>query len=699
MKFSNNQLIQYLTKNNSNSVYLNSLNISELSLTYSFDKIEFLSLKHNCIKYIYFLQCLPNLFSLDLSDNPIENYDILHSYNSYGYFAITPPKSYMEKQILSIKKLNVVIANIPIKDENIKSLFIENNPNIMIFNNMFLSFSYKISLLNKESRNKDCNNLDSFSQGNSDFSTLFLSSNGKKNKHSVLYKNIQNKDNNKGQINSILLKEKFRPTNLFNKNNKVIKLISQIELYNENALNIYQLCNKGNLWNNEEYLALERNNLILISNYYQYYLSFSKTNNNVLSFFIVSHIYSQLVILSILSLYLLGVISKEFCHLFLFSIYKDKIATEEKDDIINKNIDILLNYEIIYIICFYFEIYNLFEENCKKAKNANSMIDQTCIDQKDNVSLIKIINSLKEVIYHRNEADKLFNGRQQISVKTKLIYIKITNFLYKLNMINEISSIVQFIDDYIIYHKYLNLFAKNNSKDLELFLEIKTILFTYIHKDESFCDYVFNNNQYKNLLNKYYYNTEEYLKNTRSNNVLLYTTKRCNFSLYDKIRNRNHLSAIFTGKDKKDIKQFDKINTSLLNNIKIQKEKSSMNNSSIHNEEDEDYLNFQLKAKNYLSKEKFKMINKEKTMYQKIYLSHSMEDIFKNHKPVFPYRQPKLLLNQRPRKKINNYSNGDIELKGLLTCTKKTFCDMKLFDRRLLNRLSMNINSTNGSVV
>ena len=249
MKFSNNQLIQYLTKNNSNSVYLNSLNISELSLTYSFDKIEFLSLKHNCIKYISFLQCLPNLFSLDLSDNPIENYDILHSYNSYGYFAITPPKSYMEKQILSIKKLNVVIANIPIKDENIKSLFIENNPNIMIFNNMFLSFSYKISLLNKESRNKDCNNLDSFSQGNSDFSTFFLSSNGKKNKHSVLYKNIQNKDNNKGQINSILLKEKFRPTNLFNKNNKVIKLISQIELYNENALNIYQLCNKGNLWN------------------------------------------------------------------------------------------------------------------------------------------------------------------------------------------------------------------------------------------------------------------------------------------------------------------------------------------------------------------------------------------------------------------------------------------------------------------
>ena len=65
----------------------------------------------NCIKSINFLQCLPNLFSLDLSDNPIENYDILHSYNSYGYFAITPPKSYMEKQILSIKKLNVVYLN------------------------------------------------------------------------------------------------------------------------------------------------------------------------------------------------------------------------------------------------------------------------------------------------------------------------------------------------------------------------------------------------------------------------------------------------------------------------------------------------------------------------------------------------------------------------------------------------------------
>ena len=698
MKFSNNQLIQYLTKNNSNSVYLNSLNISELSLTYSFDKIEFLSLKHNCIKSINFLQCLPNLFSLDLSDNPIENYDILHSYNSYGYFAITPPENYMEKQILSIKKLNAVIADIPIKDENIKSLFIENNPNIMIFNNMFLSFSYKISLLNKDSRNKDLNNFDSFSQGNSDFSTLFLSSNGKKNRHSVLYKNIKNIEN-KGQINSALLKEKFRPTNLFNKNNKIINLISQLELYNENAFNIYQLCNKGNLWNNEEYLTLERNNLILISNYYQYHLSFSKDRNNVFSFFKVSHIYSQLLILSILSLYLLGVISKEFCHIFLFNIYKDKIASEEKDDSINKNIDILLNDEMIYTICFYFEIYNLFSENCKKAKNANSIIDQTCINQKENVNLSKIIYSLKEVINHRKEADKLFNDRQQISVKTKMIYIKITNFLYKLNMINEIASIVQLIDDYIIYHKYLNLFAKKNSKDIELFLEIKTILFTYIHKDESFCDYVFNNHQYKNLLNKYYYNTEEYLKNTRSNNVLLYTTKRCNFSLYDKIRNRNYLSAIFSGKDKQAIKQFDKINTALLKNIKIQKERC-INNSSIHNEEDEDYLNFKLKAKNnILSKETFKMINKEKTMYQKIYLSHSMEDIFKNHKPVFPYRQPKLLLNQRPRKKMNNYSNNeDIKLKGLLTCTKKTFSDMKLFDRRLLNRLSVNINSTNDSV-
>ena len=697
MKFSNNQLIQYLTKNNSNSVYLNSLNISELSLTYSFYKIEFLSLKHNCIKSINFLQCLPNLFSLDLSDNPIENYDILHSYNSYGYFAITPPEHYMEKQILSIKKLNAVIADIPIKDENIKSLFIENNPNIMIFNNMFLSFSYKISLLNKDSRNKDLNNFDSFSQGNSDFSTLFLSSNGKKNRHSVLYKNIKNKEN-KEQINSALLKEKFRPTNLFNKNNKIINLISQLELYNENAFNIYQLCNKGNLWNNEEYLTLERNNLILISNYYQYHLSFSKDKNNVFSFFKVAHIYSQLLILSILSLYLLGVISKEFCHIFLFNIYKDKIASEEKDDCINKNIELLLNDEMIYILCFYFEIYNLFSENCKKAKNANSIIDQTCINQKENVNLSKIIYSLKEVINHRKEADKLFNDRQQISVKTKMIYIKITNFLYKLNMINEITSIVQLIDDYIIYHKYLNLFAKKNSKDIELFLEIKTILFTYIHKDESFCDYVFNNHQYKNLLNKYYYNTEEYLKNTRSNNVLLYTTKRCNFSLYDKIRNRNYLSAIFSGKDKQAIKQFDKINTALLKNIKIQKERC-INNSSIHNEEDEDYLNLKLKAKNkILSKETFKMINKEKTMYQKIYLSHSMEDIFKNHKPVFPYRQPKLLLIQRPRKKINNYSNEDIKLKGLLTCTKKSFSDMKLFDRRLLNRLSVNINSTNDSV-
>lgn len=121
-------------KQNQKCVNLSSLNIVSLNIANIWENIEYLSLSQNCIKSITFLQKFPNLFYLNLSNNPIESYEIFNKFNSFGYLSLTPPESFLEKQILTIKKINCVILNLPIKNEETKNKFISNNPNILIFN-------------------------------------------------------------------------------------------------------------------------------------------------------------------------------------------------------------------------------------------------------------------------------------------------------------------------------------------------------------------------------------------------------------------------------------------------------------------------------------------------------------------------------------------------------------------------------------
>ena len=114
--------------------------------------IEYLSLKSCRIKNISFLSALPSIYYLDISDNPIQSFIPFEHTTTFGYLSLTAPEGYLEKQILSIRRLCVCILDLPIRDESIMQKFMLNNPNVCVFNNDLIHFGMKIDLYIKYKR-------------------------------------------------------------------------------------------------------------------------------------------------------------------------------------------------------------------------------------------------------------------------------------------------------------------------------------------------------------------------------------------------------------------------------------------------------------------------------------------------------------------------------------------------------------------
>ena len=114
-----------------------------------------------------------------------------------------------------------------------------------------------------------------------------------------------------------------------------------------------------------------------------------------------------------------------------------------------------------------------FIKNCEKFNDINPTLTYNSQIKRANVELYSLINHISEITEHKKNTEKLFNFNQQI--ETNFIYSHIINFLKNVNVYQEIISIVQFINDYLIYNKYENDLALNYSKDLELFQEVKNL--------------------------------------------------------------------------------------------------------------------------------------------------------------------------------------------------------------------------------
>ena len=151
-----------------------------------------------------FLQKFPNLFYLNLSNNPIESYEIFNKFNSFGYLSLTPPESFLEKKILTIKKINCVILNLPIKNEETKNKFISNNPNILIFNAHYMNFESKLQIMKEELNLNIDRKSNILNKNEKVLSLIFLSA----KKEEVTQENEQ-KTSQHNQNEEEILKDKF----------------------------------------------------------------------------------------------------------------------------------------------------------------------------------------------------------------------------------------------------------------------------------------------------------------------------------------------------------------------------------------------------------------------------------------------------------------------------------------------------------
>ena len=174
-------------------------------------QIEYLSLRNSLIKNIDFIINMPNLFYLDLYQNPIEIYTPLLTSNTFGYFSFSPPLNYFEQKILTIEKLNVIFLMADIKDQNIQKNFLQKNPNIMVLNNQIIDFEYKIKLYSMNLRAKN-------DERNSFIINNALNDNKDKNEKIELILNINN-----SKLDS-LLNNKFKVKNKEGcTNNKILE--------------------------------------------------------------------------------------------------------------------------------------------------------------------------------------------------------------------------------------------------------------------------------------------------------------------------------------------------------------------------------------------------------------------------------------------------------------------------------------------
>ena len=135
---------------NYHCLILNSLNISILKYTPltqylkdCLDKIQYISLKDNHIRSLHFIKHLPNLYYLDISDNPLDEIDSLNYKNIFGYLKLSLER-YSEKKILDIYGLYCGIFELKLNDESLLTLFKNNNPFICSFNNKINYFYDKV---------------------------------------------------------------------------------------------------------------------------------------------------------------------------------------------------------------------------------------------------------------------------------------------------------------------------------------------------------------------------------------------------------------------------------------------------------------------------------------------------------------------------------------------------------------------------
>ncbi len=335
-------------------IILNSSQISTLEFTstnlnviYNFQNIEYLSLTHNFLRNIDFIEYLPNIYYLDLYKNIIDDFTPLNKKNIFGYIRLSIDH-FNENKILQINGLTTVIFDINLNETQLIKNIIYNNPKIIMLNNEINYIIDKVILKEQQKKGR---------------------------RSSILKINVE-----------VFEEEKINSSSRLNIKNKNLlelqKFFSRYTKRIDHILNVDLINTSHTLRNHKEYLEIEKKKLLLLNNCYE---QLSKLNNNIHNFYISNsdsiyenqkinniHLYGiaeklkenkaigedslkvSLIILTGILFLSLDIISKEITIIIINTIL-EKYFHIKKEDLIPLDFDI---FDSVSLISIYYQLYD-----------------------------------------------------------------------------------------------------------------------------------------------------------------------------------------------------------------------------------------------------------------------------------------------------------------------------------------------------
>ena len=628
-----------------NTLILNSANFYSFEIKNVYHQIECLSLRDSFIKNISFLLNLPNIYYLDLFGNPIENYKPLIKIGTFGFLCISPPLNYFEKQILSLKSLNIVILQAEIKDKGIYNNFLMRNPNILVFNNTIIDFGKKIRTFNAMINFRYY--IQNFLLEQDDFPVVNTENNDDNNEK----KNI-NKDNNlsrnsnivpnsnkyaKKSINSdalinrdIFLEKRLKTKKKKVSNKKCLEIIQFYEEYNKNLFEIYKN-NKSNF--NQNILCVEeKKKFLMIYNTFNYIGHFLSGKNNSYKFNLkkyksnislnenesqnssvnypniniemFNHLnflqYKEFV-LSIIILYLFSIISKGITYYLILSIFKKTDyykSNNKRKKLIESDIKSLLDIDKSFLFAFYFKIYDLlFEPTGKNILDLNKLYDI-----QDRLKMIIIADKINEILSHQENFINNYKSNSDFSQKNKIITKDFIRFLFDIKIFHKIFNIIQFVNDFIIYNNLFSILGHDFPEDMQFFTEVQGLILTNFDKSneikESMADKNYNKIQITSLLNnKFFFQNQNFNKKNQNKLTTFFNFKHKTYFPNKKKMNmvENLKPFIELKKEKEELIKKDYINKALKSFFTVINKNTNNNKENIDNHK---HINFILKKYN-----------------------------------------------------------------------------------------------------
>lgn len=368
---------------------------------------------------------------------------------------------------------------------------------------------------------------------------------------------IENSNDNKKGSKTSFIEDKFKVSNnVSSSNNMLSKLINYIKIYNKKMIKLYKTEVEDKQYfflenilkvEKSDVFKIELERLIFLSEIYQYILKLNIKNENYLQckqtyhrskknsaisrdlFISISHPYidinlfkvkeisKQIIILSIILIYILGILPREMCHIILLTFYTKYKCKKTSIMEISNSITLLLKLETFYLISVYFDIYKHLSIIFKQKKNERESDYQKYKFFLKSFKMYNMIGNIETVITHQEEIKKIFRGtKEQVLNKNEFIMENYVSFFKRIQIFNDTLIIINFVNDFLIHEKYEEVLIKQkeNSQNFQIFLQIKEFMFKSVSKNEMFgksesiAEKMFNDLQIRTLSNKFYFKNE-----------------------------------------------------------------------------------------------------------------------------------------------------------------------------------------------